>query len=73
MGYVAAYTPNISSGVWVQPFDIQSNVFGELGRWHHLQISDKGALIRQVACGRSHVVALTTEGEGIYIIVYVLV
>ena len=64
VGFVAAYAPNRSSGVWVQPFDTRSNVFGECGRWHHLQIPIKGALVRQVVCGRSHLVALTTEDEG---------
>ena len=65
VGFVAAYTPNTSSSVWIQPFNCSSNLFGQLGAWHHLRLPTEDAPIRKVACGRSHVVALTTEGKGI--------
>lgn len=66
VGFVAAYAPNTSSSVWVHPFDCSSNLFGELGAWHHLRLPTDDAPIGKVACGRSHVVALTTEGKGIH-------
>ena len=65
VGFIAAYTPNSSSSLWVQPFDCSPNLFGELGSWHHLRIPPEGAPVRKVVCGRSHVIALTTEGKGI--------
>lgn len=70
IGFIAAYSPNTSSNVWVQPFDCQPNLFGELGLWHRLQLPSKGAPIREVTCGRSHVVALTTKGEGMFSCLY---
>ena len=64
IGFIAAYTLNTSSSVWVQPFDCSSNLFGKLGAWHCLRLPED-APVRKVACGRSHMVALTTEGKGI--------
>lgn len=66
VGFIAAYAPNATSSVWVQPFDCSPNLFGELGAWHHLRVptADDAPIISKVACGRSHVVALTTEGKG---------
>ena len=66
MGFVVAYVPNTSSNVWVQPYDCRSNVFGKLGQWHCLQVPAGRAPVKEVACGRSHLVALTTEGNGMF-------
>ena len=64
VGFIAAYKPYTGSEVWVKPFDCQSNLFGELNVWHCHRIPAGSAALRQVACGRAHMVALTTDGKG---------
>ena len=66
VGFIAAYKPYTGSEVWVKPFDCQSNLFGELNVWHCHRIPTGSAALRQVACGRAHMVALTTDGKGMH-------